>query len=63
MSLRKGMEVWKYGLLTSLVAILYKALGIGTTTILALSGVYGTIAFSSNLITTLTLTDQWGRRK
>ncbi|CAN8099695.1 unnamed protein product [Discula destructiva] len=43
--------------------ILYKALGISTTTILALSGVYGTIAFSSNLLTTLFLTDQWGRRK
>ncbi|KAJ4394463.1 hypothetical protein N0V93_003681 [Gnomoniopsis smithogilvyi] len=44
-------------------AILYKELGIGTTTILALSGVYGTIAFFSNLLTTLFLTDQWGRRK
>lgn len=49
--------------LTLLVAILYKALGIGSTTILALSGVYGTIAFSSNALTTLFLTDSWGRRK
>lgn len=49
--------------LTQLAAILYKALGIGATTILALSGVYGTIAFFSNLLTTLFLTDQWGRRK
>ncbi|KAF3762825.1 putative MFS monosaccharide transporter [Cryphonectria parasitica EP155] len=43
--------------------ILYKALGIGSTMILALSGVYGTIAFGSNVLTTLFLTDQWGRRK
>ncbi|KAL1848905.1 hypothetical protein Daus18300_013464 [Diaporthe australafricana] len=43
--------------------ILYKSLGIGTTSILALAGVYGTIAFISNLLTTLFLTDQWGRRK
>lgn len=35
----------------------------GSTTILALSGVYGTIAFGTNLLTTLFLTDQWGRRK
>ncbi|KAI3392011.1 hypothetical protein diail_6338 [Diaporthe ilicicola] len=42
--------------------ILYKSLGIGTTSILALAGVYGTIAFTSNLLTTLFLTDQWGRR-
>lgn len=31
--------------------------------ILALAGVYGTITFVSNVITTLFLTDQWGRRK
>ncbi|KAI7783327.1 hypothetical protein LA080_012082 [Diaporthe eres] len=43
--------------------ILYKSLGIGSTSILALAGVYGTIAFTSNLLTTLFLTDQWGRRK
>lgn len=42
---------------------MYKNLGIGTTTILALSGVYGTIAFASNVVTTLFLTDAWGRRK
>lgn len=44
-------------------AILYKSLGIGSTTILALAGVYGTVAFTANLITTIVLTDQWGRRK
>lgn len=43
--------------------ILYKSLGIGSTSILALAGVYGTIAFVSNVLTTLFLTDQWGRRK
>lgn len=50
-------------MLTTSTAILYKDLGIGTTTILALSGVYGTIAFGANVLTTLFLTDQWGRRK
>jgi hypothetical protein len=44
-------------------AILYKSLGIGSKQILALAGVYGTIAFLSNAITTAFLTDQWGRRK
>ncbi|KUI65920.1 putative glucose transporter rco-3 [Cytospora mali] len=43
--------------------ILYKSLGIGPTTILALAGVYGTTAFTANLVTTIFLTDQWGRRK
>lgn len=43
--------------------ILYKSLGIPQTTILALAGVYGTIAFASNFVTTRFLTDQWGRRK
>ncbi|WPH00512.1 putative MFS monosaccharide transporter [Acrodontium crateriforme] len=43
--------------------ILYKSLGIDPTTILALAGVYGTIAFASNCLTTRFLTDQWGRRK
>lgn len=42
---------------------LYKSLGIGQETILALAGVYGTVAFVSNSITTRFLTDQWGRRK
>lgn len=42
---------------------LYKSLGIGQETILALAGVYGTVAFVSNSITTKFLTDQWGRRK
>lgn len=44
-------------------AILYKGLGMGPKTILALAGVYGTITFTSNAITTRYLTDQWGRRK
>ncbi|KAG2160842.1 hypothetical protein VTO58DRAFT_104611 [Aureobasidium pullulans] len=43
--------------------ILYKSLGIGSKQILALAGVYGTVAFFSNAITTTYLTDQWGRRK
>ncbi|KAH7418014.1 MFS transporter [Cadophora sp. MPI-SDFR-AT-0126] len=43
--------------------ILYKSLGISQKTILALAGVYGTVAFVSNAITTKFLTDQWGRRK
>ena len=49
-------------LLTAL-AILYKGLGMKPKMILALAGVYGTITFVSNVITTLFLTDQWGRRK
>ncbi|EON96481.1 putative mfs monosaccharide transporter protein [Phaeoacremonium minimum UCRPA7] len=43
--------------------ILYKSLGIESKTILALAGVYGTMAFLSNALTTKFLTDQWGRRK
>ncbi|KAK5115720.1 hypothetical protein LTR62_000809 [Meristemomyces frigidus] len=43
--------------------ILYKSLGIAPKTILALAGVYGTMAFLSNAITTKYMTDQWGRRK
>ncbi|KAI5363954.1 Putative major facilitator, sugar transporter, major facilitator superfamily [Septoria linicola] len=43
--------------------ILYKSLGIEAHTILALAGVYGTVAFLSNVLTTKYLTDQWGRRK
>ncbi|KAI1087405.1 putative MFS monosaccharide transporter [Rostrohypoxylon terebratum] len=43
--------------------IFYKSLGIQQQTIFALAGVYGTIAFVSNVITTRYLTDQWGRRK
>ncbi|KAJ9631808.1 hypothetical protein H2203_000208 [Taxawa tesnikishii (nom. ined.)] len=42
---------------------LYKSLGIESHTILALSAVYGTVAFLSNCLTTRYLTDQWGRRK
>lgn len=33
------------------------------STILALAGVYGTVTFISNSITTRYLIDQWGRRK
>jgi MFS family permease len=43
--------------------ILFKDLGLGPKMILALAGVYGTIAFVSNALTTRFLTDQWGRRK
>ena len=42
---------------------LYKNLSVNSSTILALAGVYGTMAFVSNAITTVFLTDQWGRRK
>ncbi|KAK4498178.1 hypothetical protein PRZ48_010835 [Zasmidium cellare] len=42
---------------------LYRSLGISSHTILALAGVYGTVAFLSNALTTRYLTDQWGRRK
>uniref|UniRef100_A0A093Y2V1 Sugar transporter STL1 n=1 Tax=Talaromyces marneffei PM1 TaxID=1077442 RepID=A0A093Y2V1_TALMA len=44
-------------------ATLYKSLGINAKLILALSGVYGTVAFLANTLTTKFLTDQWGRRK
>lgn len=47
----------------TIAAILYKGLGIDPKTILALAGVYGTVTFVSNAITTKFLTDQWGRRK
>lgn len=43
--------------------ILYQSLGIEKRTILALTAVYGTVAFVSNSITTKWLLDQWGRRK
>ena len=43
--------------------VLYADLSINSSTILALAGVYGTMAFVSNAITTVFLTDQWGRRK
>lgn len=45
------------------LAILYKGLGMNPKMILALAGVYGSITFVSNVVTTLFLTDQWGRRK
>ena len=38
-------------------------MGIGSHLILALAGIYGTLAFSSNIITTIFLLDSWGRRK
>ncbi|KAM3501776.1 hypothetical protein MY10362_005291 [Beauveria mimosiformis] len=41
---------------------LYRSLGLGPSTILALAGVYGTITFVSNVLTTRYLADQWGRR-
>ena len=43
--------------------ILFESLGISSHMILALAGIYGTIAFSTNFLTTLFLADQWGRRK
>ncbi|EON98695.1 putative mfs monosaccharide transporter protein [Phaeoacremonium minimum UCRPA7] len=43
--------------------ILYKSLGMSPKTILVLAGVYGTISFLINAVTTKYLTDQWGRRK
>lgn len=43
--------------------ILYKSLGISSTTILCLAGVYGTVGFTCNCLTSAFLTDQWGRRK
>lgn len=43
--------------------ILFQQLGLGSHMILALAGVYGTVAFLSNAFTTKYLTDQWGRRK
>ena len=42
--------------------ILFKSLGINSHMILALASIYGTIAFTSNVITTKYLLDQWGRR-
>ncbi|KAM3519488.1 hypothetical protein NHJ13051_007470 [Beauveria bassiana] len=42
--------------------ILYRSLGMSPSTILALAGVYGTVTFLSNLLTTRYLADQWGRR-
>lgn len=45
------------------IATLYKSLGIGSHEILALAAVYGTISLLMNCLTTIFLTDQWGRRK
>jgi MFS family permease len=47
----------------SFAAILYKSLGISSSTILCLAGVYGTVGFICNCLTSAFLTDQWGRRK
>ena len=41
----------------------FKSLGVQGHMILALAAIYGTLAFSSNVMTTVFLTDQWGRRK
>ncbi|OAP59509.1 hypothetical protein AYL99_06807 [Fonsecaea erecta] len=43
--------------------ILFKSLGINSHMILALASIYGTLAFSSNVLTTVFMNDQWGRRK
>ncbi|EXJ70563.1 uncharacterized protein A1O5_06633 [Cladophialophora psammophila CBS 110553] len=43
--------------------ILFKSLGINSHMILALASIYGTLAFTSNVITTRYVLDQWGRRK
>lgn len=50
-------------LITNDLATLYTNLGMGSMTILALAGVYGTVSFLCNCITTFWLIDQWGRRK
>ncbi|CAK7218265.1 hypothetical protein SCUCBS95973_003426 [Sporothrix curviconia] len=42
---------------------IYTNLGMGSMTILALAGVYGTVSFLCNCVTTFWLIDQWGRRK
>lgn len=42
--------------------ILFKSLDMSQTMILALAGLYGTCVFTTNLITTVFLTDRWGRR-
>lgn len=48
---------------TDPLAIVFKALGLSPNMILALAGVYGTLTFVANCITTKYLADQWGRRK
>ncbi|KAH0841116.1 MFS monosaccharide transporter [Fonsecaea pedrosoi] len=45
------------------LAILFKSLGINSHMILALASIYGTLAFTSNVLTTVFMNDQWGRRK
>ncbi|KIW77880.1 hypothetical protein Z517_07713 [Fonsecaea pedrosoi CBS 271.37] len=44
-------------------SILFKSLGINSHMILALASIYGTLAFTSNVLTTVFMNDQWGRRK
>ncbi|CAI0650874.1 unnamed protein product [Colletotrichum noveboracense] len=43
--------------------IVYKSLGMEPRTILALAGVYGTVAFVVNYIALVVFMDRWGRRK
>ncbi|KAL5327163.1 hypothetical protein ACEPPN_004855 [Leptodophora sp. 'Broadleaf-Isolate-01'] len=43
--------------------ILYKGLGFNPKVVLCLAGAYGTVGFISNSLTTVFLTDAWGRRK
>ncbi|KAF4900197.1 putative glucose transporter HXT5 [Colletotrichum fructicola] len=43
--------------------IVYKSLGMEPRTILALAGVYGTVAFVVNYIALVFFMDRWGRRK
>ncbi|SMQ52071.1 unnamed protein product [Zymoseptoria tritici ST99CH_1A5] len=43
--------------------ILYKSMGLPEKTVIAMAGVYGTLSFISNVLTTRYLADQWGRRK
>ena len=43
--------------------ILFESLGISSHMILALAAIYGTLAFSTNALTTTFLVDRWGRRK
>ncbi|CAI7648586.1 unnamed protein product [Penicillium manginii] len=63
LSLSPAIRVSKSRSRLTVSAILYKSLGIGSHSILALAAAYGTIAFLSNALTTKYLTDQWGRRK
>lgn len=59
----KNTDHWRDFRADSCTAILYKSLGISSTTILCLAGVYGTIGFLFNCLTSAFLVDRWGRRK